>query len=84
MVVGWKQNPDGLHRRFEFKNFAEAWEFMNKVAVLAESQDHHPDWTNSYNVVDITLCSHDAGRTVTTRDHRLAESINELLGENHG
>ena len=81
MTTGWDERADGLYRRFEFSNFAEAWEFMNKVVVLAESQDHHPDWSNSYNVVEITLCSHDAGRAVTSRDHRLAKSINELLGE---
>ena len=52
---------------------------MGKVAALAEAQDHHPDWCNSYNVVEITLCSHDKGRTVTARDHRLAASINELM-----
>ena len=79
MTIGWGERKDGLHRRFEFKNFAEAWEFMNKVAVLAEAQDHHPDWSNSFNVVDITLCSHDGGRTVTARDHRLATAINELI-----
>ena len=81
MTPGWSEHADGLRRRFEFKNFADAWEFMSKVAVLAEAQDHHPDWSNSYNVVEITLCSHDAGRTVTSRDHRLAKSINEILGE---
>jgi 4a-hydroxytetrahydrobiopterin dehydratase len=80
MTSGWDERPDGLYRRFDFKNFAEAWEFMSKVAVLAEQQDHHPDWSNSYNVVEITLCSHDAGRTVTSRDHRLAKAINELVG----
>ena len=83
MTSGWDERPDGLYRRFDFKNFAEAWEFMSKVAVLAEAQDHHPDWSNSYNVVEITLCSHDAGRTVTGRDHRLAKAINELVGD-HG
>jgi 4a-hydroxytetrahydrobiopterin dehydratase len=80
MTSGWDVRPDGLYRRFDFKNFAEAWEFMGNVAVLAEQQDHHPDWSNSYNVVEITLCSHDAGRTVTSRDHRLAKAINELVG----
>jgi 4a-hydroxytetrahydrobiopterin dehydratase len=48
---------------------------------LAEEQDHHPDWSNSWNVVEINLCSHDKGRTVTDRDHRLAESINAMLKE---
>ena len=83
MVSSWQTRPEGLYRRWEFANFAEAWEFMNKVALLSEEQDHHPDWSNSYNVVEITLCSHDAGRTVTSRDHRLAKAINEMLGESH-
>jgi 4a-hydroxytetrahydrobiopterin dehydratase len=76
---GWEERADGLHRRFEFPSFAEAWSFMERVAALAEEQDHHPDWCNSYNVVEITLCSHDKGRTVTARDHRLAASIDELM-----
>lgn len=84
MTLGWEDRPHGLYRRWEFKNFAEAWEFMGKVAVLAEQHDHHPDWSNSYNVVEITLCSHDADRTVTSRDHRLAGSINDMLGEHSG
>ena len=84
MTPGWSEHAGGLRRQFEFSNFAEAWEFMGKVAVLAEEQDHHPDWSNSYNVVEITLCSHDAGRTVTSRDHRLAKSINDMLGEHSG
>ena len=54
---------------------------MSKVAVVAEQQDHHPDWSNSYNVVDVTLCSHDKGRTVTDRDHRLALAINAMIGQ---
>ena len=80
---GWTERPEGLYRKWEFKDFTEVWEFMSKVAVLAEKQDHHPDWSNSYNVVEITLCSHDVGRTVTSRDHRLAKAINEMLGEQH-
>ena len=83
VTPGWAEHSYGLHRRFEFKNFVEAWRFMNEVADIAEAQDHHPDWSNSYNVVEITLCSHDAGRTVTSRDHRLAKAINEMLGEPH-
>ena len=83
MVSSWQMRPEGLYRKWEFRNFADAWEFMNNVALLAEEQDHHPDWSNSYNVVEITLCSHDAGRTVTSRDHRLANAINEMMGESH-
>ena len=84
MVDGWQESADGLHRRFEFADFAAAWEFMSRVAVLAEAQDHHPDWSNSYNVVEISLCSHDVGRKVTDRDRHLARSINDLLGEFRG
>ena len=74
---GWLKDEGGLHRSFTFRNFAEAWAFMNRVAVLAEEQDHHPDWKNSYNTVDITLVSHDK-RAVTSRDIRLANAINDL------
>ena len=74
---GWLRDDLGLHRSFAFRDFAEAWVFMNRVAVLAEEQDHHPDWANSYNKVDITLISHDK-KAVTSRDIRLAIAINDL------
>ena len=76
MTLGWVEKDNSLYRKFEFANFAEAFEFMTKVAAIAQVQDHHPDWSNSWNIVEINLCSHDAGRTVTARDHRLADSIN--------
>ncbi len=81
MTAGWIEQNNSLYRKFEFANFREAFGFMTKVAQIAELQDHHPDWSNSWNVVEINLCSHDKGRTVTARDHRLAESINMLLEE---
>jgi 4a-hydroxytetrahydrobiopterin dehydratase len=74
----WQEVDDALHKKFEFANFLEAFAFMTKVAQLAEEHDHHPDWSNSWNVVEISLCSHDKGRTVTARDHRLAAAIDEL------
>ncbi len=79
MTLGWVEKDNSLYRKFEFANFAEAFEFMTKVAAIAQVQDHHPDWSNVWNVVEIHLCSHDAGRTVTARDHRLADSINGLV-----
>jgi 4a-hydroxytetrahydrobiopterin dehydratase len=79
MTAGWVEQNNSLYRKFEFANFAEAFAFMTKVAAIAEEQDHHPDWSNVWNVVEINLCSHDAGRTVTARDHRLADSINGLV-----
>ncbi len=74
---GWLRDDLGLHRSFAFRDFVEAWAFMNRVAVLAEEQDHHPDWANSYNKVDITLISHDK-KAVTSRDISLAIAINDL------
>ena len=79
MTLGWVEKDNSLYRKFEFSNFAEAFEFMTKVGAIAEEQDHHPDLSNSWNIVEINLCSHDAGRTVTARDHRLANSINALV-----
>ena len=74
---GWLRDDLGLHRSFTFRDFLEAWAFMNRVAVLAEELDHHPDWANSYNKVDITLISHDK-KAVTSRDIGLAIAINDL------
>ena len=78
MTLGWIEKDNSLYRKFEFANFAEAFEFMTKVATVAERQNHHPDWSNSWNIVEISLCSHDKG-TITQRDHDLANAIDELL-----
>ena len=76
--VLWSEDDKGLHRDLEFAGFVEAWTFMNQVAVLAETMDHHPDLSNSYNKVHITLISHDKG-CVTERDRRMAEAISEIV-----
>ena len=62
MAEPWQEVDGALYKKFEFANFADAFAFMTKVAQLAEEQDHHPDWSNSWNVVEISLCSHDKGR----------------------
>ena len=77
MTLGWIEKDNSLYRKFEFANFAEAFVFMTKVAVVAEQQNHHPDWSNSWNIVEISLCSHDKG-AITQRDHDLAKAIDEL------
>ena len=77
--MNWKEEDNQLKRTFEFKNFVEAWGFMNKVALLAEKMNHHPNWSNVYNKVEIALTSHDAGNTVTERDRKLAQQIDELV-----
>ena len=69
---------DAITRRFTFADFSEAFAFMTRVALLAESRDHHPEWFNVYNRVDITLTTHDAGG-LSQRDVELAEAIDALL-----
>lgn len=78
--MGWQLKNDQLVSNFEFKNFSEAWAFMTRVAFLAEKMDHHPEWTNVYNRVEIRLSTHSAGNTVTERDRNLAAEIDNLLG----
>ena len=68
---------DAIHRAFRFADFKEAWGFMARVALLAEAQDHHPEWFNVYNRVEITLTTHDAGG-LSERDVRLARAIDAL------
>lgn len=75
----WTEENNSLKRTFQFKNFVEAFGFMSKVALIAEKMDHHPNWTNVYNKVEITLNSHDAGNTVTERDRKLARAIDLLM-----
>lgn len=78
-LPGWTLRADGkaISRSFRFRDFAGAWAFMEKVAGLAEAQDHHPEWSNVYNRVEITLTTHDAGG-LSARDVRLARGIDGL------
>ena len=78
-VPGWKETAGGLTRNFEFGDFSEAFGFIARVALVAETRQHHPDWSNSYGSVHIRLCTHDAGNKVTTKDYELAIAINALL-----
>ena len=73
MTSGWVEQNNSLYRKFEFSTFREAFAFMTKVAELAEEQDHHPDWSNCWNKVDIRLSTHDAGNVITQKDIDLAE-----------
>jgi 4a-hydroxytetrahydrobiopterin dehydratase len=77
--IEWTASDAGLSRHFEFKNFVEAFAFVTQVALLAQRHDHHPDITISWNKVSVTTMSHDAGNSVTERDHRLAVAIDGLL-----
>jgi 4a-hydroxytetrahydrobiopterin dehydratase len=71
------EGRDALIRRFIFKDFAATFAFMSRVARLAEEQDHHPEWSNLYNKVEIILTTHEAGG-LSSRDIRLARAIDSL------
>lgn len=75
-VPGWTLNGDGIDRTYKFKDFTQAFGFMARVALLAEKADHHPEWSNVYNRVDIRLTTHDAGG-LSTRDFALARAIDD-------
>lgn len=75
----WTETNQKLKKSFVFRDFSEAFAFMTRVALLAEKMDHHPTWTNTWNQVDIELCTHDAGNTVTDRDRLLAAAIDKLV-----
>jgi 4a-hydroxytetrahydrobiopterin dehydratase len=69
---------DAIARGFRFRDFSEAWGFMARVALLAEKQDHHPEWSNVWNRVDIVLTTHDA-KGLSQRDVALARAIDALV-----
>jgi 4a-hydroxytetrahydrobiopterin dehydratase len=74
----WIEEDNKLKKTFEFKDFREAFAFMTRVAFLAEAHNHHPNWSNVYNKVIIELTTHDQGNTVTQKDKKLAQAIDEL------
>lgn len=75
----WKETHNTLHQIFIFTNFVEAFGFMTKVGLLAEKMNHHPEFKNTYNVVEITLSTHYEGDTITQKDRNLAAAIDKLL-----
>lgn len=77
-VKNTENGGEHLEKELTFKDFISAWAFMNKVALLAEKMGHHPDWSNSYNKLNIKLSSHDAGNKITEKDRNLAELIDKL------
>jgi 4a-hydroxytetrahydrobiopterin dehydratase len=81
-LSSWKILPqrEAIFRSFAFKDFNQAFGFMARVALLAEQANHHPEWTNIWNRVDITLSSHDVNR-ITLRDIDLAQAINDIYAD---
>jgi len=77
----WEKSDNKLKAQFKFKDFAEAFSFMTEVAIHAEKQNHHPEWSNVYNTVNVNLCTHDAGNIVTARDEKLADTISAIYSK---
>ena len=75
----WTNTDNYLTRTFLFKDFTEAFAFLVQVAMVAEKHNHHPQIINTYNRVELRLNTHDAGNTVTEKDHRLSAAIDLLL-----
>ena len=80
-VPAWKEvaGRDAIARKFTFKDFNEAFGFMARVALVAEQMNHHPEWSNVWRTVDVTLSTHDAGG-LTELDIRLAEAMDKIAG----
>ena len=79
--TGWGAAPDrdAIRKILKFRNFSEAWAFMSRVALAAEAANHHPEWANTYNVVDITLSTHDC-HGLSALDIALAKKIDSFAG----
>ncbi|HKO80075.1 MAG TPA: 4a-hydroxytetrahydrobiopterin dehydratase [Chitinophagaceae bacterium] len=77
----WEETNNKLYKKFLFKNFSEAFAFMTRVALAAEKMDHHPEWKNVWNTVEVWLSTHDAGDIVTEKDRKLADKIDSMLSE---
>ena len=80
--TGWGAVPakDAIRKIWKFRNFSEAWAFMTRAALAAEKLNHHPEWSNTYNVVDVTLVTHDCGG-LSALDVDLARKMDALAGE---
>ena len=76
----WNETEAGLAREFVFADFSEAFAFMTRVALAAEQRNHHPEWFNVYNRVDITFTTHDAGG-LTERDIDFAQWVDGIAGD---
>ena len=81
-LLGWKEvaGRDAIERTFVFKDFNEAFGFMSRAALVAEKNDHHPEWRNVYKTVEVVLATHDAGG-VTQRDVELAKAMNAIAAQ---
>jgi 4a-hydroxytetrahydrobiopterin dehydratase len=79
-LPNWQAKGEAITRKFEFADFNAAFAFMTRVALLAEKMDHHPEWSNVYNKLDVTLSTHDAGG-VTDKDVKMAKAMEDYASK---
>jgi len=77
-LAGWEYNDGAIERNYKFKNFKDAFSTMTRIAFECEAQNHHPDWSNVYNSLNIRLNTHDVGG-ITSNDFKLAKSIENIV-----
>jgi 4a-hydroxytetrahydrobiopterin dehydratase len=77
----WKEENNTLIKTFEFPSFEEAMQFMQDATPFISKTDHHPTWSNTYNLVHVVITTHDAGNQVTEKDHKLATYLDELFNQ---
>ncbi len=79
-LSGWEYKDAAIERSYKFKNFKDAFSTMTRIAFECEAQNHHPDWSNVYNSLNIRLNTHDVGG-ITSNDFKLAESIENIVNK---
>jgi 4a-hydroxytetrahydrobiopterin dehydratase len=77
--MNWKEENNKLVGEFVFEDFSQAWAFMTEVAILSERKNHHPEWSNMWNRVVITLSTHDEGFIITEKDRKMADGISKIF-----
>ena len=77
----WEEKNNKLQRTFTFADFVQAFSFMTRIAFIAEKMNHHPEWSNVWNKVSISLSTHDAGDIVTDKDRKLADAIDKVYSD---
>ena len=76
--MNWTEENNKLVTEITFEDFSQAWAFLTEVAILAERKNHHPEWTNVWNRVSISLSTHDAGGVITEKDRKMADGISKI------
>jgi 4a-hydroxytetrahydrobiopterin dehydratase len=79
-AAGWRRSGENIEKSFAFETFRDAIAFIVLVGIEAETMNHHPEFTNSYNIVSFAFCTHDVGRKITDTDIKLAERLNAIAG----